>query len=260
MNNFTTIPNEWLDHQADMGLSAPELVFLAHARRHQYHDSAPFPSLPTIARKMSMSVRHVRRIAAEVEKRGLLTRRIRPGKSSQLEMFATPDPGHPCPGSEPTPDVHVRPPRTPVSGDPGRTCPPKNINIRRQREEDKAANAAVVSVADAYRQNIHPGACLTDGARTKIQTRLKTYSPDDLDRAIQNFARAPWWMEHNAHRGMAWFFHTDDRIEQFLNLPKPSDNGRARVMVSCPKCHSPADVADGVATCPNGCQKWRVPA
>ena len=33
-----------------------------------------------------------------------------------------------------------------------------------------------------------------------------------------NFSRDNWWMTHNAHRGVAWFFNSEDRIDQFLNL------------------------------------------
>ena len=33
-----------------------------------------------------------------------------------------------------------------------------------------------------------------------------------------NFSQEDWWMENNSHRGLAWFFHSDDRIDQFINL------------------------------------------
>ena len=59
---------------------------------------------------------------------------------------------------------------------------------------------------------------LTDAAKEKIKTRLKTFSLQNLLLAIENFSKAEWWMTNNGVRGMAWFFHTDDRIEQFLNL------------------------------------------
>jgi hypothetical protein len=35
-------------------------------------------------------------------------------------------------------------------------------------------------------------------------------------------------------------------------------NGKAGPSVTCPKCSTPATVQDGIAACPNGCQKWKV--
>jgi hypothetical protein len=61
---------------------------------------------------------------------------------------------------------------------------------------------------------------LTLGAIGKLRARLKSFSQDELLRAITNFAQADWWMEHNAHRGVQWFFHSDDRIEMFINMSK----------------------------------------
>ena len=71
------------------------------------------------------------------------------------------------------------------------------------------------AVTKCYQAQIG-SARLTANARTKIRARLQTYSVDELKRAITGFAGDTWWMEHNAQRGMAWFFANDDRIEQFL--------------------------------------------
>lgn len=87
-----------------------------------------------------------------------------------------------------------------------------------------SANAEVAAIVDAYHQHIRPNARLTDSARKKIQTRLKTYKADELIQAIQIFSAETWWMETNGCRGMAWFFNTDDRIESFLAM----GNGEAQ--------------------------------
>ena len=64
---------------------------------------------------------------------------------------------------------------------------------------------------------------LTDAAKDKIRTRLKTFTKEQLLQAIENFSKDSWWMEHNSRKGMAWFFKSDDRIEQFINMiPKRS--------------------------------------
>lgn len=65
-----------------------------------------------------------------------------------------------------------------------------------------------------YKERIQPQAklCPTD----KIKARLKRFSEDELRTAIDHFAADGWWMEHNGTRGGGWFFHSDQRIEQFL--------------------------------------------
>jgi len=78
------------------------------------------------------------------------------------------------------------------------------------------------SIYKLYLEKINSKARLTPGSIKKIQTRLKEYSPEDLKKAIVNFSRDTWWMKNNAHRGVAWFFHTEDRIDQFLNLKECS--------------------------------------
>jgi hypothetical protein len=89
--------------------------------------------------------------------------------------------------------------------------------------KDMSANADMAVIVDAYHAKIANGSRLTKGAAVKIRTRLKTYTQDDLLRAIDQFATEKWWMENNAHRGIAWFFHSDDRIDQFLNLNSKGD-------------------------------------
>ena len=74
------------------------------------------------------------------------------------------------------------------------------------------------AVTKYYQTQIRSEARLTTNARTKIKARLQTYSVDELKRAITGFAGDTWWMEHNAQRGMAWFFDNDDRIEQLIGL------------------------------------------
>ena len=89
------------------------------------------------------------------------------------------------------------------------------------QEED---SADILALHDAYMTLINQRARMTEGAKRKIRKRLVNYSITDLYNAIENFSRDGWWMEHNAHRGIAWFFHSDDRIEQFLNLvPKEQE-------------------------------------
>lgn len=106
--------------------------------------------------------------------------------------------------TEPNGSVSASPPRAPKSGN---------------------RNSDVQVVHEHFAKTVNKGSRLTDNAKRKIVTRLKTYSVDDLICAINRFASNAWWREHNANRGIAWFFHSDDRIDQFLNLA----DGKAQV-------------------------------
>lgn len=69
-----------------------------------------------------------------------------------------------------------------------------------------------------YKQKINEGSLLTKAAKKKIRTRLKIFTENDLIKAINQFSKDSWWMSHNARRGIAWFFNSDDRIDQFMNI------------------------------------------
>ena len=87
-----------------------------------------------------------------------------------------------------------------------------------QRNATKQLRADILDLYDIYSANINSKSRLTASARKKITSRLKEYSYENLERAIMNFSRDTWWMSNNARRGVAWFFHSENRIDQFLNL------------------------------------------
>lgn len=69
-----------------------------------------------------------------------------------------------------------------------------------------------------YKEKINSNAKCLEKANTKIRVRLKNFSYEELKKAINNFSKNKWQMEHNAGRGMVWFFHSDERIENYLNM------------------------------------------
>lgn len=87
-----------------------------------------------------------------------------------------------------------------------------------QRNTVKQLHADMLDLYDIYSVNINSKSRLTSSAEKKITTRLKEYSYSELERAIMNFSRDTWWMKNNARRGVAWFFNSENRIDQFLNL------------------------------------------
>ena len=74
---------------------------------------------------------------------------------------------------------------------------------------------------------------LTEKAQERIKARLQTYSVDELKTAIDGWKSDRWQMQNNGHRSMAWFFETDDRIEQYIGLwevrKKPAAEPKAAV-------------------------------
>jgi len=95
------------------------------------------------------------------------------------------------------------------------------------RSNPAASPDFALEVFGYYRAHIQPRA--REFPRETIQRRLKRFTADELKAGVDHFAADPWWMEHNASRGAAWFFHSDSRSEQFLLLePRPpGQNGTA---------------------------------
>lgn len=85
--------------------------------------------------------------------------------------------------------------------------------IRSESEKEGAQK-----IFDVYTQKILPGSRLTSNAKKKISARLKEFTLEEILQGIDNFSKDSWWMENNAKRGITWFFHSEDRTEQFKNL------------------------------------------
>jgi hypothetical protein len=78
----------------------------------------------------------------------------------------------------------------------------------------------VLEVYQHFKERIQPNSRLCP--RDKLRSRLKRFTAEELLLAIDHFADDSWWMENNATRGADWFFHSDHRIEQFVNMrPRP---------------------------------------
>jgi len=109
--------------------------------------------------------------------------------------------------------------------------------IKHVKQEPKSMHVveAVKRIAKHYRDRIAKKAKLTPGAAKKIKTRLGEFSEEELLAAIDRFVdKDPWWMANNGKRGMLWFFHSEDRIDQFLNLEQRAAADQA--IDKCPHC------------------------
>ena len=73
-HGYTMVPHLLLALQAEIALTSPQVVVLLHLMDHWWHSSEswPWPSLDTIANRMSKSPRQVQRIITELETEGLV--------------------------------------------------------------------------------------------------------------------------------------------------------------------------------------------
>lgn len=76
----------------------------------------------------------------------------------------------------------------------------------------------IKDIYTSFKEKIHSGARLTEQGEEKIKARLKTYSPSELLEAIDRFSKNQWRMQHNADKGIVWFFRSDEQIGIFLLL------------------------------------------
>lgn len=88
--------------------------------------------------------------------------------------------------------------------------------------KDKKDNKEKNIIYTTFQELINPNSKLVDKAKLKIKARLKVFSEHELVKAMENFSKDSWNMEHNSSRGVAWFFHTDERIDGLINL-KPRE-------------------------------------
>jgi len=82
--------------------------------------------------------------------------------------------------------------------------------------QDSAVHEDILSVFNHYKDKIQSGCRPTDKALRKIRTRLNEFSVDQLKKAVDNRAGDAWFMQHNASRGPAWFFESEDRIDGYV--------------------------------------------
>ena len=78
----------------------------------------------------------------------------------------------------------------------------------------------IENIYTRYTEKINKFSHLTDKAKKKISIQLGKFREGELLEAVDNFSQDRWSMENNAHRGVAWLFDNDDRVDQFMNLSK----------------------------------------
>lgn len=93
-----------------------------------------------------------------------------------------------------------------------------NTRVTTNKNDKKDNNIKINNIYMSFKEKINSNSRLTKQAKLKLRTRLKSFTEKELLKAIDNFSKNNWWVEKNSGRGIAWFFHSDDRIDQFLCL------------------------------------------
>ena len=132
-DGFVSVPNLFLDRYADVGVKPMEFLLIIHLARYHYErpGSECRPSLRTVAQQMDRCDRYLRQLLENLEKRGLLVRHYRRGKTTVYDFSplsrkrnaaAQAEPGSaqdftPEPDFQGTPEPRFRPPRNPSSAE-----------------------------------------------------------------------------------------------------------------------------------------------
>ncbi len=85
-DGFTPVPLTFLTHYGAMGITSAEAMLIIHLMSHKWDEKNPFPTFGRIATRMRISETAVRGHARSLEKKKLLKRITRPGRSNQFDL------------------------------------------------------------------------------------------------------------------------------------------------------------------------------
>jgi hypothetical protein len=71
-DGFTAIPNTILDHYAELGITANEMLFVVHVWQFWWFLRDPYPGLSAIAARMGVQRRQAQRYAEGLREKGYL--------------------------------------------------------------------------------------------------------------------------------------------------------------------------------------------
>lgn len=69
---FTTVPNLVLRHYASLGITPAEMMFIIHVWEFWWSEREPYPALSTIAERMQMTRRNVRKYVQSLREKNVL--------------------------------------------------------------------------------------------------------------------------------------------------------------------------------------------
>lgn len=83
---WLAVPEFFLDHYAEFGLSPGEAMFVIHLLRHKQGGNDICPKMQSLADRMGMSYSQIRKYSVALQKHGYLHRRLRKGKTCVFDL------------------------------------------------------------------------------------------------------------------------------------------------------------------------------
>ena len=86
---YLVVPSVFLRHYSRLkpySLTHGEALFVLHVMEHKWDEAAPFPSYVTLARRMGVSTKMVRRYAKALDGKGYLNRVVRTGDTNRFDL------------------------------------------------------------------------------------------------------------------------------------------------------------------------------
>lgn len=239
----------------EAGLSTNAIVVRLYLARCADEAGQCFPSIATIAKKCSISRASVFRALTELEETGWLKRdqRIKNNaKTSNVYTLLTPSEEIAVTKEEPSPieeqgwshsETGVVSQRDGGSLTERRGWSHSETGVVSQRDIEGLPNEGLpteglpnevyVSSSDnpteiidyfneVWKDHYPRGFTVTDKRRKKINTRLKTFSVDDIKRAINNLHNSPWHIGNNPSGWKAtidFLIRNDEQIDTWANNP-----------------------------------------
>jgi hypothetical protein len=225
--SYSALPHDVL---FDNAISPGARLLYAGLQAYWWKGGECFANHATLASDFGVSQRQIQRYLHELVQAGHIVERHH-GRG-QAKAYSPANTTDMSPLAPNTTDMSAQHDISVVPNTTDMSAPYKKTPVKKTKEEDLSipAGSDERELFDYYRQKIQPAARIN--APEKIRRRLKRFTVDELKAGIDHFAADAWWMENNGSRGAAWFFDSDKRSEQFLNLaprakPAPSANGAA---------------------------------
>ena len=86
---YLAVPTTFLRLYAELkpySLTSGEALFVLHLMAFKWGEDAPYPSYKTLAKRMGVSTKMVRRYAQSLETKGYLGRRVRRGGTNRFDL------------------------------------------------------------------------------------------------------------------------------------------------------------------------------
>jgi uncharacterized phage protein (TIGR02220 family) len=114
----------------------------------------------------------------------------------------------------------------------------KTIN---QKQEDESVREGETTALEAielitrFNLKMKKNYQLTEARKTHIRARLKTFSAEQLETAVDNLAASPWHRGENDRKWSAdpdFLFRSDEQVDKFLNFGSDQSSKKEKIFIT----------------------------